>query len=379
MSAAPRIRGWCPGAYRPMMSGDGLVVRVRPRLSRISRDQALGLCDLAARFGNGAIDLTSRANLQIRGVTESDHLTLINALVALDLVDADPEAEHRRNIVVTPMAPAGDLTRALFDVLVEQLPGLPELPDKVGYAIDTGPAPVLSTVSADFRFETAPDGTAILRADGASSGMSVTAADAMQKLRRLIDWFCATGGPEAGRMSRHLKNTALPREFTGSLPAPAGRPMAPGAATDGQVYGATFGQTDADALRSLVVDSKATALRVTPWRLLVLENAEPVSGSDFIATPGDPLLRVHACPGAPRCSQAQVETRSIAKRLAHQLVPGTNLHVSGCAKGCAHPRAADITLVGNAARFDLVRKGAAWDEPARKSLSATETLKEMTG
>ena len=29
--SAPVIQGWCPGALRPMMSGDGLVVRVRPR------------------------------------------------------------------------------------------------------------------------------------------------------------------------------------------------------------------------------------------------------------------------------------------------------------------------------------------------------------
>ncbi len=27
------IKGWCPGALRPMQSGDGLVVRIRPRLT----------------------------------------------------------------------------------------------------------------------------------------------------------------------------------------------------------------------------------------------------------------------------------------------------------------------------------------------------------
>ena len=26
---APIVQGWCPGALRPMLSGDGLVVRVR--------------------------------------------------------------------------------------------------------------------------------------------------------------------------------------------------------------------------------------------------------------------------------------------------------------------------------------------------------------
>ena len=52
-------KGWCPGAYRPMMSGDGLVVRVRPVLARLTAEQVLGLCETATAFGSGLIDLTS--------------------------------------------------------------------------------------------------------------------------------------------------------------------------------------------------------------------------------------------------------------------------------------------------------------------------------
>ena len=74
----PEIRGWCPGAHRPMMSGDGLVVRVRPRLARLTTEQVLGLCAAARRHGNGTIDLTNRANLQMRGVDEEDHQPLLN-------------------------------------------------------------------------------------------------------------------------------------------------------------------------------------------------------------------------------------------------------------------------------------------------------------
>ena len=33
--AAFQVQGWCPGALRPMMSGDGLVVRVRPQAGRL--------------------------------------------------------------------------------------------------------------------------------------------------------------------------------------------------------------------------------------------------------------------------------------------------------------------------------------------------------
>ena len=67
------IKGWCPSALRPMRSGDGLIVRVRPHGGRISSAQAKGIAELSMRHGNGLIDLTGRANLQIRGIREDSH------------------------------------------------------------------------------------------------------------------------------------------------------------------------------------------------------------------------------------------------------------------------------------------------------------------
>ena len=52
-AGAPRIKGWCPGAWRPMASGDGLLVRVRPPLGRLTRHQMLALCEAAETFGSG--------------------------------------------------------------------------------------------------------------------------------------------------------------------------------------------------------------------------------------------------------------------------------------------------------------------------------------
>ena len=80
IAGTPQVKGWCPGALRPMLSGDGLVVRVRPHGGRLSRVQAAGIAALAAQHGNGLLDLTSRANLQIRGVEQSSHPALIESL-----------------------------------------------------------------------------------------------------------------------------------------------------------------------------------------------------------------------------------------------------------------------------------------------------------
>src|ERR1700748_2595181 len=94
------IKGWCPSALRPMLSGDGLVVRLRPRGGRLSAAQAAGIAELAKRCGNGLIDLTSRANLQIRGVSEKSHPLLIVGLDRLGLVDAGLQSATPRNTLV---------------------------------------------------------------------------------------------------------------------------------------------------------------------------------------------------------------------------------------------------------------------------------------
>ena len=48
------------------------------------------------------------------------------------------------------------------------------------------------------------------------------------------------------------------------------------------------------------------------------------------------------------------------------------MHVSGCAKGCAHARAAAVTLVGRDGRYDMVLDGRAANEPVLADLGAEE-------
>ena len=143
--SATRVKGWCPGALRPMQSGDGLVVRVRPFGGRLEAKQVAGLAELAGQCGNGLIDVTSRANLQIRGVSEASHRPLLDGLARLALLDPDPATEARRNILVTPFWSTGDETQALAAELEEALADSAlELPTKFGFAIDDGKSRVLA-------------------------------------------------------------------------------------------------------------------------------------------------------------------------------------------------------------------------------------------
>lgn len=365
------VKGWCPGAYRPMLSGDGLVVRVRPRLARLTAAQALGLCAAALRYGAGLVDLTNRANIQIRGVAEDAWPRLIDALGDLGVLDENPATEARRNIVVAPLWAEGDTTQRLARELMARLPGLPELPSKMGFAVDAGAQVMLREVSADFRFERGRGGEVILRAEGREFGVPVEAGAEIDALIRLAEWFVASGGVGAGRMARH--EAPLPEWAQGTVaPVEVAADMHPGPQAIGAVHGFAFGQARAADLARAITDSGAVALRVTPWRLAVLEGGAPGAHSGLLWAADAPELRVDACAGAPFCPQASVETRDLAHRLA-PFVPG-RLHVSGCAKGCARAARADVVLTGTDGRFDLAYDAHAGDAPAQRDLTFAQVL-----
>lgn len=329
------VQGWCPGALRPMLSGDGLVVRIRPDLGRLTPAQARGIADAARAFGNGQIDLSARGNVQLRGVSDATHPALIEALAALGLIDPNSEAEQRRNILVTPFADAETL--ALAAQMQVALAQMPALPGKFGFAVDTGPAPVLSGIAADIRAERAADGQLILRCEGAALGAPVT--DLAVAAVALAQWFVAAGGVSEGRgrMAALIARGAVPPgALAGSLaPAPAATPPEPGLRAEGALLGFAFGRMQAETLAALAA---LGPLRVTPWRMLLVQGLRQLPDLlDVIRAAGDPIRRVEACSGAPACLQGLAPVRDLARRLAPQVPPGKRLHVSGCAKGCAHP------------------------------------------
>ena len=73
------------------------------REGALSLDQAAALADAAIACGNGAIGLTARANLHLRGLSEATLPDLHARLEDAGLIDADPEVERLRNIVASPL------------------------------------------------------------------------------------------------------------------------------------------------------------------------------------------------------------------------------------------------------------------------------------
>ncbi len=352
------IKGWCPGAHRPMAAADGLILRIRPPAGRLSAAQARGLARLAARYGQGMLALTTRANLQLRAIAPADHAALLAELAALALLDADAATERTHNIVIAPFWREGDGTPELAAVLAAGLAGLQDLPAKFGVALDTGPAPVLGAISADIRLERAEGGALLLRADGAPAGRPVRAEDAVAEILTLAAWFIASGGVKngRGRMRAHLAAGHLPPGQNLLRPAPAPASPVPGTRADGLLAAFSLGDLPAETLAALA--ELSPGIRLTPWRMLFLPGLAALPAlPGLVLDPASPWPRVFACAGRPLCAQALGETRLLAQALAPHLPVGATLHVSGCAKGCAHPRPADITLTAANTGFTLARPG----------------------
>jgi len=405
---APVIKGWCPGALRPMESGDGLIVRLKLTGGIVPLDLAGRIADWAQRFGNGEIDLTARANLQIRGVTDAKLPGLQDAIASAGLLDENPDGEAIRNVIASPLAgldPDAVLDiRSVVAALETRLAGdsrLYALPAKFCFAVDDGGRLRLADVRADVRFEAMAGPAFVVRLDGAPDDAvgpcrPDEVPDVAAKLARV---FLAQRG-DARRMQDLVARlgVAVIAEEVGLAHASNASPPARGRSDRGSGWvlstcgiGFPFGRILANNLLRLAeraAETRATEFRLTPWRTVLVpcpaqEAAallRSLPSDAFILDPADPRRRVAACVGAPACERGTTSVRDDANRLA-PLVPETEfLHVSGCAKGCAHPRPASVTLVGNNGRYDLIRDGAPSDLPVRSGLTLDEAagyLREM--
>jgi precorrin-3B synthase len=347
-----------------MPSGDGWVVRVRPPCGRLDKKQAQGIARLALQYAMPLLDLTSRANIQLRGVTEANYPALMCGLQALDLIDADSAAESRRNVMVTPYWTVGDGTLEIANALVQALTGpqAPTLPGKFGFALDCGAIPVLRKSSADVRIERAGTGY-VVYAEGSTAGAYGSAQEAVPLAMNLANWFIQAGGVHEGRgrMANLLSIRPIPAQFEQKslLEVPL-TPPSLGLVDQGYMVGFEFGQLPAETLAAL---AGIAPLRLSPWRSLLVEGATEIPALEGTITRMDDVrLRVVACTGAPGCTQAAAPTRPLAHALAAYVPVGQMLHVSGCVKGCAHPGTA-ITLVAGTAGFDFIQNGTATSAP----------------
>ncbi|WP_018680751.1 hypothetical protein [Actinokineospora enzanensis] len=125
----------CPGALDTHQAADGGLARVRVPGGRLRADQLHALADLADEFGDGALELTSRANVQLRGLAPGVEAELADRLAAAGLLPSRPH-EKVRNIIASPLGRA-DLVAGL-DAALCAAPELAALPGRFLFAVDDG-------------------------------------------------------------------------------------------------------------------------------------------------------------------------------------------------------------------------------------------------
>ena len=379
-------RGWCPGLSTPMLSGDGLLLRIRPSLSRLSAAQARHLAGAAARHGNGVIELTTRAALQFRGFTEDSAAAFAAEAVAAGLV------EQGHTPVVSPLAGSDPacapdtlaLAAAVEAVLADDR-ALVDLPSKFAVLVDGGGQLPMGSIGADIALRAAGTDWRVEAGDAITVCDIADAPDAVRRLAlaALAERMRPSRAPDCGEaLFRAAGLSARPfAAGTVASPVPVGRLPA-------RSFGIGLPPGCLHAPLLLLLAELAEGLgdgtlRITPWRALLLtglsDRAEPAlrrALAGQLLDPVDPRLRVASCIGGPGCANGSVPASADAARLAAlvpALVPaGMTLHVSGCAKGCAHPEPAALTLVGRDGRYDLVENGCAGDAPVRRGLALDE-------
>jgi len=413
---APQRRGACPGVAVPMPTGDGLLVRLASLGATIPLDAAAALSAAARRHGNGIIEVTARGSIQIRGLNPASAPAFADAVAALGIdagegvsILVDPLAGLEAKQTIDACGLAAALRRRLAAVSFAA-----RLGPKVSVVIDGGSVLHLDAVQADVRLRATAAGWHVgLGGDDATATPMgfVAAANADQLVVQLLARLAQHGpraracdrireqGPDVLRSA--IADVLIDAQFihdddsnpppqAGSRAAPAQLIPTPRSASnpigthplrDGAALGIglAFGHTDVDALDPLIEaaqEAGARGLRTAPGRALLLigvaakmapKLAARAQSLGFVTRLDDPRRHVVACAGAPICAAAEIPARTLGPMIssaAAVLLDGSlTIHVSGCPKGCAHPGAAALTIVGSTEGCGLVIDGSARDRP----------------
>ncbi|MCG5240765.1 precorrin-3B synthase [Azospirillum doebereinerae] len=422
----PRRRGTCPGVLAPMEVGDGFLLRVRVPAGVLPAEHARRIADLGGRYGNGLVDLSHRGNLQLRGIPADGLEPVTDALRAMSYVADDAASEAVRNVLCAPTAGLGGavdvrpVARAL-DARLAGDPALHRLPPKFGWLVCGGGAAHLGMSGTDVRFDA-------VDAEWLRVSLGGTLAEAAP-----LGLCRATDVPEVasalGRAFLELRATFAepPRRMAGLVAAvgvepfqerlsPWLSPLPPGERVrvrgnrPPDIFGFAepphpdllprggketkkwlavafpFGRLTCATLAALA--GLTAELRLTPWRALLL--VDPVPDAAHTATAlggilasGDRRLKLTACSGIGGCDVGTTDTHATALAVAERAGPlldhARMVHVSGCAKGCAHPGAADVTLTARDGVYDVALNAKPGAPAWRAGLSPDDAVACVAG
>jgi precorrin-3B synthase len=380
-----------------MPTGDGLLARLIPTGETISLHAFGGLTAASRRHGNGIIEITARGSIQIRGLTSASVPAFAAAMAALEVpasdgvpVISDPLTGLDPDEIIDAGKSAALLRRTLTATRF-----VDTLAPKVSVVVDGGSALHLDAVAADVRVraERLSKGGRLYVLLGGNGGTATTIGvvapeHMVEVVVRLLETIAARGPFARARKVIDEEGLDVFRAVAAGLvtnvPAPGARPPAEGIGIHrlrpGRValgIGLAFGHANAEPLERLLnaaKDAGARGIRTAPGRVLLVVSIEPDAAASlaanaerlgFIVRPDDPRRHIAACAGAPICASGEISTRVLGPAVAAaagSLLDGSFVvHLSGCAKGCAHRGTAALTIVGRSANCGVILDGSTLD------------------
>ena len=402
-------RSICPDIYHPAIARDGLLTRLRIPGGILTQVQCQTIAQLLAAIGLEYVQVTNRANLQLRSLAQDLDRDLLTTLNACGLAASHTAIDGIRNIMLSPTAgiDARELidVRPLADAWLAYLNSHPELgilSNKFSVGFDGGgsvgiidrpnditllaigenefslhlgigergeaPVPVGVILKAD---ECLPMLVAI--AQTYRRGVEVIGGNPRRKprLRDVIHYY---GLAEFGELvrreiggSRHFifKNQQIDRSAVRVNNARhlgvhqqrqtdryyLGVVLLLGRLTGAQIQG----------LGAIAARYGSGNLRLTHWQNVIIPDVRAIdlqtvqgliTDLGLVQTATHPSSLLRACAGATGCQFSATDTQADAIALSKYLAERftfdrpLNIHFSGCEKSCAQHDRADITLWG---------------------------------
>ncbi|MEV0946730.1 precorrin-3B synthase [Rhodococcus sp. NPDC049939] len=362
----------CPGAFRFHQAADGPLARVRLPGGTLTPGQVQTLAESARDLGNGEIELTSRANVQLRAISDPQALT--NRLGDAGLLPSRTH-ERARNILASPLTGRiGGLTdlRGMVDELDRRLCAdarLAELPGRTLFTLDDGRGDI-TPLGGDFGIHAVGQTEVAVVLAGRDSGARIAVTDSVTVLLDAARVFLElrdqhwrlseiTDAVERTLASLTLAPTAEPVTGFGEHHAPIGWLEQP----DGGVTlggGLAFGILDTRMAEFLAAIDKPVI--ITPWKTLLLCDLDEWSAEQVVRVlapmglifdENSPWLNVSACTGQPGCEKAHADVRADAREAVRsgEVPPEGRTHWSGCERRCGRPSGEVTDIVATATGY----------------------------
>ncbi|MFI6512535.1 precorrin-3B synthase [Streptosporangium sp. NPDC050855] len=359
----------CPGALQVHAAADGGLARVRVPGGRLTPARLRELATAARLHGDGAVELTSRANVQVRGLAHDDDPTAPDDGFAARMARAGllPSATHERvrNILASPLTGLDGPGGGVADVtpLIGELdrrlcarPALAALPGRFMFALDDGRGDVAGLGADAAVLAVGPDRFALLLA-GTDTGLRVGTDQAVTALLAAAEAFLdelaaldvtawrISELPDGPALVTARVSAALPADPTAdrTVQAPPSEPVRPrpvalgpvgligtaappGTARSGPARVALgvavpLGRLTSAQAEVLADVASGGEIRLTPWRGAVLPGLTRAEAADaagrlraagLVVDPGSPWIGVTACAGRPGCAKSLADVRADA-------------------------------------------------------------------